>query len=58
LNKQTQKLSTAAVASQHLSLKFNRYEEPDSVKKDTKQCDQEEPSDSIDNSIKSNNLTM
>jgi len=58
LNKQTQKLSTAAVASQHLSLKLNCYEEPDSVKKDIKQCDQEEPNDSIDDSIKSDNLTM
>jgi len=58
LNKQTQKLSTAAVASQHLSLKLNRYEEPDSVKKDAKQCDQEESNDSIDDLIKSSNLTM
>jgi len=58
LNKQTQKLSTAAVASQHLSLKLNCYEGPDSVKKDTEQCDQEEPNDSIDDSIKSSNLTM
>jgi len=58
LNKQTQKLSTAAVASQHLLLKLNRYEGPDSVKKDAKQCDQEEPNGSIDDSIKSDNLTM
>jgi len=28
-----QKLSTAAVASQHLSFKLNCYEEPDPVKK-------------------------
>jgi len=58
LNKQTQKLSTAAVASQHSSFKLNYYEEPDSVKKDTEQCDQEGPNDSIDDSIKSDNLTM
>jgi len=58
LNKQTQKLSTAAVASQHLSLKLNCYEEPDPVKKDVKQCDQEGSNDSIDDSIKSGNLTM
>jgi len=58
LNKQTQKLSTAAVASQHLSSKLNCYEEPDSVKKDAKQCDQEGPNDSINDSIKSDNLTM
>jgi len=58
LNKQTQKLSTAAVASQHLSFKLNRYEEPDPVKKDAKQCDQEGSNDSIDDSIKSSNLTM
>ena len=58
MNKQTQKLSTAAVASQHLSFKFNRYEEPDSVKKDAEQCDQEGFNDSIDDSIKSDNLTM
>jgi len=49
LNKQTQKLSTAAVASQHSSLKLNCYEEPDPVKKDAKQCDQEESNDSIEN---------
>ncbi len=42
----------------NLSLKLNRYEEPDSVKKETKQCDQEGPNDSIDDSIKSDNLTM
>jgi len=58
LNKQTQKLSTAAVASQHSSFKLNCYEGPDPVKKDTKQCDQEGPNDSIDDSIKSDNLTM
>ncbi len=58
MNKQTQKLSTAAVASQHSSLKLNCYEGPNSVKKDAKQCDQEEPNGSIDDSIKSDNLTM
>jgi len=58
LNKQTQKLSTAAVASQHLSLKLNCYEGPDPVKKDAEQCDQEGFNDSIDDSIKSGNLTM
>jgi len=58
LNKQTQKLSTTAVASQHLSSELNHYEKSDSVKKDVKQCDHKKSNDSIDNSIKSDNLTM
>jgi len=58
LNKQTQKLSTAAVASQYLSSELYHYEEFDSVKKDVKQCDHKESNDSIDDSIKSSNLTM
>ena len=58
MNKQTQKFSTTAVASQHSLSEFNHYEESDSVKKDVKQCDHKKSNNSIDDSIKLSNLIM